>query len=158
LLLVARLAAGGGDEGQRFLALDVEADAGVLGAEGGRPVRPLAATAVAGRHAEDGILWQGLVERAQAVADPRADGRVGALADVPARVPLELGAVVIVGGPQGANHGEVVGTAADVLPPVGDHEAGLAVLLPAGVQAHELFAAAVGGVGADEALEALRIQ
>ena len=98
-------------------------------------VRPLAAAAVAGRRAEDDVLRQVLVERAQAVADPRADGRERAFARMPAGVPGELRAVVVVDGPQRADDGEVVGARADVLPPVADLQAALAVLLVAGVAA-----------------------
>src|SRR5262249_21768650 len=113
------------------------------------------AAAVAGRHAEHGVGRQVGIQGAQAVCSPRADGRVrAALADVPAGVPLQLGAVVVVGRPQRADDGKVIGAGADVLPPVGDGEAGLAVLLEAGVQAHELAAAAVGGVGGDDVLDA----
>src|SRR5262249_13501569 len=144
LLLFWGDAAGAADERQWVGAADVEADAGVLGAEVAGAVRPGAAAAVAGGAAEHAVLRQVGVEGAQAVGHPRADGRVGALADVPAGVPLQLGAVVVVGRPQRADDGDVVGAGACVLPPVADGEAGLAVLLVAGIEAHEDAAAAVG--------------
>ena len=128
VLLLARHARPAGvTNGSGSRRADVEPDAGVLRAEVGRAVRPRAAAAVAGRLAEDDVLRQVLVERAQAVADPRADGREGPLADVPAGVQLELGPVVVVGRPQRADHGDVVGARADVLPPVADRQAALAV-------------------------------
>src|SRR5262249_24747014 len=77
------------DEQERFLALDLEAAPRVLRAEVTGAVGPAAAAAVAGRRAEDDVLRQVLVERSQAVADPRADRRVGPLAGVPAGVPGE---------------------------------------------------------------------
>src|SRR5205823_6727212 len=110
----------GRDEGKRLLALDVEADAGVLGAEVAGPMRPLAAAAIAGRHAQDDVLRQILIERAEAVRRPRADRRIRAFPWMPARVPRELGAVVVVDGPERADHGQVVSARADVLPPVAD--------------------------------------
>src|SRR5204862_2355 len=88
------------DAGVGVARADVETDAAVFRAEIGRAVRPGAAAAIAGRRAEYDILRQVLVESAQAIVDPRADGRISSFADMPAGVPLQLGAVVVVGGPQ----------------------------------------------------------
>jgi hypothetical protein len=44
---------------------------------------------------------------------------------------LDLGAVVVVGGPHGANDGDVVDATADVREPVADRNAAFAVLLEA---------------------------
>src|SRR5439155_8435504 len=110
----------------------------------------LAAAAVAGRGAEHDVLGQVLVEGAEAVTGPAADGRERSLADVPAGVELELRPVVVVAGPERADHGEVVGARADVLPPVGDLEAALAVAAEAGAEAHEDLAVAVLGVAGDD--------
>src|SRR5262249_12789407 len=149
LLLLGAHAGGSADERQRVLRPHLQANAGVLRAEGARAVRPRAAAAVAGRRAPDAAFWQGGVARAQAGADPGADRRVRPLADVPAGVPLQLGAVVVVAGPQRADDGEVVGALSDVLPPVGDGETAFAVLLVARVKPHEHAAAAVRRVGGD---------
>ena len=148
----------GRDERQRLLGLGVEPDAGVLRPEVGRPVRPRAAATIAGRLAEHDVLRQVLVERAQTVGNPGADRGMSPLADVPAGVELELGAVVVVGSPERADHGEVVGTRADVLPPVADLQPALAVFPEAGVQAHQDLAAAVRRVARDDVFELLRVE
>src|SRR5262249_41156040 len=108
-----------------------------------------------GGPAQHAVLRQVGVERTQAVGGPRADGRVrAALADVPARVPLQLRPVVVVRGPQRTHHGDVIGTRPDVFPPVGHHQPAFAVLLVAGFEAHQHFAPAVRGVGGDHVLDA----
>src|SRR5262249_31347309 len=84
-----------------------------------------AAAAVGQRGAKADELRQVLVERAEAVMYPRADGRQRPLEGVPAGVELQLGAVVVVGGPQGTDHGNVVDAVADVRPPVADLDAAL---------------------------------
>ena len=146
------------DERQRLLAVGVEPDAGVLGPEVGRAMRPRAAAAIAGRLAQHDVLRQVLVERAQAVGDPRADRGMRPFADVPAGVELELGAVVVVGRPERADDGDVVGARADVLPPVADLQAALAVLPEARVQAHQDLAAAVRRVGRDHVFQLRRVE
>src|SRR5262249_3769494 len=90
LLFLARHA--GSDEGERIAGADVEADAGELRAQIGGAVRPRAAAAIPGRGAENDVLGKVLIERAQAVVDPRADRRIGSFAWMPAGVPCELGA------------------------------------------------------------------
>src|SRR5207244_3256828 len=120
-----------------------EADAGVLRAEIRRAVRPRAAAAIARRRAEHDVLRQILIERAQAIANPRADRRKGALARMPAGVPGELSAVVVVIGPQRAHDGDVVRAFADVPPPIRDHEPALTVTAIARVEAHEHVAIAM---------------
>ena len=81
LLLFGLHAAGRSDERQRCPAADVEANARMLGPQIRGPVRPGAAAAIAGRHAQHDILGQVLIERAQPVGNPGADGRKGPLAD-----------------------------------------------------------------------------
>src|SRR5439155_584778 len=149
LLLLLRHA--GRDEGQRIARADVEPHAGVLRAEVRRTVRPRAAAAIAGRRAEHDVLRQILIERAEAVIDPRANGRERAFADMAAGVPRELSAMVVVIGPKRAYDGDVVRAFADVPPPVGDHEARLAVLAIASVEAHECVAIAVRRIAGDDA-------
>ena len=65
-------------------------------------------------------LRQVVVERAQAVMDPRADRRERPFERVPAGVELKLGPVVVVGRPHRADDGQVVGMAAQMRPPVAD--------------------------------------
>ena len=71
-------------------------------------------------------------------------------ARVASGLPGELGAVVVVDGPERAHHRQVVRASADVLEPIADHEAGLAVGLVAGLQRHDDLAVAVGRVRADD--------
>ena len=133
LLLAEDVGAGGG-EGQRVLGIDGELHAGVLGAEVAGAVAAHAAAAIGDRRAQDDEAGQVVVERAQAVVDPRADRRELALEHVPAGVELELGAVVVVGGPHRADDGDVVDAVADVRPPVADLDAALAALAVADLQ------------------------
>src|SRR5438105_3367859 len=101
--------------------------AGVFGAEVTGAVSPFAAAAVAGRRAEHDILRQILIQRTKPITDPGANGRKGAFARMPARVPGELRAVVVVDGPEGPDDSEVVGTGSDVFPPVSNFQTALAV-------------------------------
>ena len=80
----------------------------MLGAEVAGAVAVHAAAAVGDRRAQDDELRQVVVERAEAVVDPRADRRERPFEHVPAGVELELGAVVVVGGPHRADDGDVV--------------------------------------------------
>ena len=77
---------------------------------------------------------------------------------VPARVELKLGTVVVVGSPERADDRDVVGTRADVLPPVANLQPALAIFLEARVQAHQDLAAAVHRVGRDNVFQLLRVQ
>jgi hypothetical protein len=67
-----------------------------------------------------------------------ADGREEALEDVPAGVELELGRVVVVGGPHRAHHRQAVHAAGQVRPPVADLDAALALLPEADLQRIQL--------------------
>ena len=71
---------------------------------------------------------------------------------MPARVPGELGPVIVVVGPQRPDHGNIVRAFADVPPPVSHEQAALAVALIAGVEPHEHPAIAVGRVAVDDVL------
>ena len=106
-----------------FVGIDGELDAVVLRAEVAGAVAAHAAAAVGDRRAQHDELRQVVVERAQAVVDPRADRRELALEHVPAGVELELGAVVVVGRPHRADDGDVVDAVAHVRPPVADLDA-----------------------------------
>ncbi len=103
--------------------------AGMLRAEvvgvDGRPIRRVARTA------EDDELGQVLVERAQAVVGPAAEARLGLVEAVPAGVDLVLGRVVVVGRPQVADEDEVIDTAGEVRPPIGDRDSRAAMAPPA---------------------------
>ena len=68
---------------------------------------------------------------------------------VPAGVKLQLGAVVVVDGPERPHDGEIVGAHADVTEPVAHHQAASAVGLVAGLQRHDDLAVAVGRVAAE---------
>ena len=127
LLLVVDVGPGRG-EGERVLRVDGQLDAVVVGAEVVGPVSSASAAAVGDGRAQDDELRQVVVERAQAVVDPRADGREIPLEHVAAGVELELGAVVVVGGPHRADDGDVVDAVAQVGPPVADLDPALAAL------------------------------
>src|SRR5438045_3039952 len=80
----------------------VDSPAGSLGDEKAGAVGPPAAAAIVGRHAGHHVLGQVLVERPQAIADPGADRGKGTFPRMPAGVPGELCAVVVVAGPERA--------------------------------------------------------
>src|SRR5258706_47716 len=71
-------------------------------------------------------------------------------ANVTASLERKLRAMIIVEGPERANHREVVGAFADVLEPIADDEAALAVVLVAGLQRHNDLAIAVRRIPADD--------
>ena len=121
-------------KGSGFLRVDRELDAVVLGAEVARPVAAHAAAAIGDRRAQHDELRQVVVERAEAVVDPRADRGKLPLEHVPAGVELELGAVVVVGRPHRADDGDVVDAVAEVRPPVADLDAALAALAKADLE------------------------
>src|SRR5207248_2929388 len=79
-------------------------------------------------------------------------------ADMPAGMPLELGAMVVVGSPQGADDRDVVRAGAHMPPPVGDQEPTFAMALVAGVEPHEDAAAAMGRVGGHDVAQPLGIE
>ena len=83
---------------------------------------------------------------------------MGPLADVPAGVELELGAMVVVRSPERADDRDVVGTRADVLPPVADLEPALAVFPEAGVQTHQDSATSMRRVARDNVFQLLRVE
>ena len=106
----------------------------VLGAEVIGPMRLVTAAAIGQRSAQHDELRQVLVQRAQAVVNPRADRRKIAVEHVAAGVKLQLGAVIDVVGPHRANDREVVDARADVRPPIADFDAAFAALLEADLQ------------------------
>ena len=61
--------------------------------------------------------------------DPGADGGERTFQRMPTRVELQLGSVVVVGGPHAADETEVVRHLAEIAPPITDGEATLTVLL-----------------------------
>ena len=71
------------------------------------------------------------------------------LTRMPARLPGQLRAMIVVEGPQGSDHGKVVGALADMLEPVAHHQAALAVRPTPGLQRHEGLAIPVRRVAAD---------
>src|SRR5262249_18746594 len=77
-------------------------------------------------------------------------GRKRPFAGMPAGMPGELGAVIVVIGPERANDGDIVGAFADVPPPIRDHEAALPVTPVARIEAHEYVAIAVRRVAGDD--------
>ena len=107
-------------ERQRILGVDRELDAVVLGAEVARAMAAQPAAAVGDRRAHHHELGQVVVERAQAVVNPRADRRKLPFEHVPAGVELQLSPVVVVGRPHRADDGHVVDARAHVRPPVAD--------------------------------------
>jgi hypothetical protein len=125
------------DEGERVIGIDVERDAGVLRAEVAGAVGAVAAATVAGRFAEDDVGGQVFVHRTEAVVDPGAEGGQVAVEDVAAGVELQDGAVVVVGGPGGADQRHFVHLVADVGEPVGDEDAVFAAGLIAGLHGIE---------------------
>ncbi len=133
VLLLARQDAGAGSgKRQRLRRVERELDAGVLRAEVIRvEVLPDPRVAIL---AEEDELRQILVERPEAVVDPRADDRLPFVEGVPAVVHLELGAVVVVGGVHRAHQGNVVDAAGEVRQPVANLGAALAVPAKADLQ------------------------
>ena len=147
-LLFAEDVSAGRGERQRVPGIDRELNAVVLGPKVARPMAAEPAAAVGDRRAHHHELRQVVVERAQAVADPRADRGKDSFEHVPAGVELQLGAVIVVGRPHRADDGQVVDARADVRPPVADLDPGLAPLAIADLKRIEHLAnVAVGVVG-----------
>ena len=70
-------------------------------------------------------LRQVVAQGTESVVDPRAEGRIAAVEQVPAREEFHLGAVVIVGREHRPDHGDVVNTIAQMRPPVTDGDPAL---------------------------------
>ena len=68
-------------------------------------------------------LGEILVERAEAIIDPGAEGGEFTIEGIAPAMELGLCHVIAVGGPHGADDGEAIGVAGDVGEPVGDFEA-----------------------------------
>ena len=79
-----------------------------------------AAATVGDGTSHDHELGEILVERPEAVVDPGSDGWELPLQHMATRVELQLGAVVVVRGPHGPHHGDVIDAVAHVWPPVAD--------------------------------------
>jgi len=150
LLLFGRSAAQRPHKRQWLLRFGIEADAGKFGAEIAAAMRPFAAAAIARRRAEDDVFGQVLIERAQPVAGPRANGRIGALARVPAGVVLEHRPVIVMRSPERTDDRDIVRMGAGMPPPIADEQAALTVARHAGGQPHEDAAIAVTGIAADD--------
>ncbi len=151
LLFAEALRAGRGER-QRIVRIDIEVNAVVGRAQIMGAVAVDSGAAVRQRRAQDHELRQVGVERAQAVMNPRADRRKGPLQRMPAGMELKLGAVVIVGRPHRADHGDVVNAVADVGPPIADGNAGLTTLAVADLERIHLLAdVAIGIVRHDDA-------
>src|SRR5262249_37064330 len=129
-------------------------NAGVLWAEiVGVKVLPHARVGVL---AQEDELRQVLVERPQAVVNPRADDRLSLIEGVPAGVHLELSAVVVVGRVYRADEGDVIDAAGQVRQPIADFHAALAMALEADLErkdAREQIA-----VRADDRARALQVE
>ena len=119
-LLFAEDVRAGRGEGQRIPGIDRKLDAVVLGAEVARAMAAQPAAAIGDRRAQHDELRQVVVERAEAVVNPRADRRKQSFERVPAGVELQLCAVVVVGRPHRADDGQVVDALAHMRPPVAD--------------------------------------
>ena len=94
--------------GSGFSGIDRKLDAVVLGTQVARTVAAQPATTVGNRRTQHHELRQVVVQRAQTVANPRADRRKLSFEHVPAGVELQLGPVVVVGRPHRTDHGQVV--------------------------------------------------
>ena len=152
LLLARRAERAAGDPRQRPRGVRAQPHAGMLRTEIARAVRPRAAAAVTRGCAEHDVLRQVGIHAAEAVAGPRSHRRQSAFPDMPARVPCELRAVVVVLGPERAHHGEIIRASADMREPVAHHESALAVVLIAGVERHDDLAVLVRRIAADDVL------
>ena len=76
LLLGRHGGVGGPDEGERLLRIGDEPDARVLRAQVGGAMSGGPAAAIARGHAEDDVLGEVLIQRAESVANPRANRRM----------------------------------------------------------------------------------
>ena len=123
---------GGGDfrggEGERVGWVDAEID-GVVG-------RAEVVTVADVEEARADIYETGeiVAGAGEPVIDPCADGGFARVEHVAAGVELDLGAVIVVGGPHGADEGDVVGAGSDVREPVADFDAALAVAAEADLE------------------------
>src|SRR5689334_23140318 len=115
-------------------------------------MRERSAAAIARRHTQNHILRQILIHSAQPVAHPRAEGWMLQLAWVPAGLPCELCAVIVVNCPKRPDHGEVVRAFTDMPEPVADHETGLSVGLVACLQGHDQLAVPMRRIPANDVL------
>lgn len=105
-------------EVERVSGIDAEGDGVVNGAE------VVAVAFVPIFAVSDGDeLGEILVERAEAIIDPGAEGGEFAIEGIAPAMELGLCHVIAVGGPHGADDGEAIGVAGDVGEPVGDFEA-----------------------------------
>ncbi len=73
-------------------------------------------------------------------------------------MPGELGAVIVMHRPEGADHGQVVGARADVRPPVAHLQTTLPVFLMPGAESHQDLSAAVGRVAGQNILQLFGFQ
>src|ERR1051326_8974062 len=144
--------AGGREKRRGFLRAPAEPNAAVLGTEIGRAMGEGAAAAIARRYAEHDVFRQVLVHRTQPITHPGAQGRMLQFPRVPAGLPRQLRAVIVVNGPEGPHHGQVIRTGADVPEPVAHHQPALAVGFESGLQWHDYLAVSVLGISPDDVL------
>ena len=117
---------------------------------GGAEVTAVALVEKARPHVDE--LREIFVERAEAVIDPRTDGRLLRVEHVTAGMELHLRAVVVIGRPHRAHDGEVVHAGTEVGKPVAHLDAALAAGREADLQRVNLVALlAVGVVHHDHA-------
>src|SRR6266513_5505691 len=83
---------------------------------------------------QDNELGEILIERAQAVMHPGANGGVIPLEKLATSVKLQLRAMIVVGRPGRANKRDIVGALSQVRPPVADFDPALPTLAVADLQ------------------------
>src|SRR5258706_2124913 len=122
----------------------------MLGTEIGRPMGPGAAAAIARWHAEDNELRQVFIQRPETVTDPRTERGMRAFANMAARLKGELSTMIVVEGPKGTDHRDVIRAFADAFKPVAHDKSALAVILVAGLERHDDFAIPMRWISADD--------
>ncbi len=110
----------GPGEHQRLFPIDLERH----GIVGGAQVVSIAGVEKPGAHGDE--FGQVLVERSQPPRGPGADRGEAAVEHVPARVELDLCAVIVVGRPHRADDGQIVDAAAHVREEIAHRNAALA--------------------------------
>jgi len=116
-------------ERQRIFGVDAQLHAAVLGAEIVGAVGADTAAAIGDGSAQDDEAGQIVVQRSQAIVNPGAERGKLTLEHVAPGVKLQLRAVVVVGCPDRADHGQVVGTGTQVREPAADFQSALAAFL-----------------------------
>ena len=128
LLLVTRDITFGFGKVERIVGIDLQRDRIIRGTQ------VMAVTFVKETRAHANELRQVLVQRSESIVDPGADRGNSRIKHVTPGMKLNLGSVIVVGGPHGSNDRDVIDSRTDVRKPVADFDPALAALFVADLQ------------------------